>query len=176
MDEEQVLQEEPKRNKGGRPKGSGKLQQAASAGFSKDEVKDFLTAAISEMKKPTDLEQAKIDEDNRRRERLARASAESARREAQEIRGRIALCQHRREDEKHTFHAHICSDGYIRGGCLRCEFEFGPVSATQAQKDAGAVNLHLISDLTAAQLTAWSEDTLRKHPEIARNQPAWAVA
>lgn len=175
MDEEQVPQEtvEPKR-RGGRPKGSGKLQQAA--GFSKDEVKDFLTAAISEMKKPTDLEQAKIDEDKRRRERLARASADSAKREAQEIRGRIALCQHRREDEKHTFHAHICSDGYIRGGCLRCEFEFGPVTATQAQKDAGAVNLHLISDLTANQLTTWTEKTLKDHPEITRNQPAWAVA
>lgn len=172
MDEEQVS-EQPKR-KGGRPKGSGK--KTTEAAFSKDEMKDFLTAAISEMKKPTDLEQAKIDEDRRRRERLARASAESAKREAAEIRGRIAACQHRREDEKHTFHGHICSDGYIRGGCLRCEFEFGPVTATQAQRDAGAINLHLINDLTAAQLTTWTVDTLKKHPEIQPNQPAWAVA
>src|SRR5258708_2162507 len=140
MDEEQVEIEQPKR-KGGRPRGSAKKAEPA---FSKDEMKDFLTAAISEMKKPTDIEQAKIDEDNRRRTNLAMASAESAKREAAEIRGRIAACQHRREDDKHTFHGHICSDGYIRGGCLRCEFEFGPVAATQAQRDAGAINLHLL--------------------------------
>jgi hypothetical protein len=176
MEDEQVpaeTVEQPKR-KGGRPRGSKKAQPEAA--FSKDEMKDFLTAAISEMKKPTDLEQAKIDEDKRRRERLARASAEAARREAAETRGRIAACQHRREDEKHTFHGHICSDGYIRGGCLRCEFEFGPVTATQAQRDSGAISLHLITDLTAAQLLAWTADTLKKHPEIQQNQPAWAVA
>jgi hypothetical protein len=173
MDEDQVPEVEQPKRKGGRPKGPTKKAEPA---FSKDEMKDFLASAISEMKKPTDLEQAKIDEDNRRRSQLARASAESAKREALEIRGRIAACQHRREDEKHTFHGHICSDGYIYGGCLRCEFEFGPVTATQAQRDAGAINLHLLSDLTAAQLTGWTADTLKKHPEIRQSSPAWAVA
>jgi hypothetical protein len=171
MDEEQVPPVEQPKRKGGRPKGSGKKQEPASD-FSMDQVRTI----ISEMKKPTELEQKKIDEDRNRREKMARASAEAARREAEEIRGRIAACQHRREDEKHTFAGHICSDGYIRGNCVRCEFEFGPITATQAQKDAGAVNLHLLSDLTARQLTNWTDDTLRKHPELLPNKPAWQVA
>ena len=170
MDEEQVPEEvvEKPKNKGGRPR--KKVEPASD--FSMDQVRTI----ISEMKKPTELEQKKIDEDRTRREKMARASAEAARREAEEIRGRIAACQHRREDEKHTFAAHICSDGYIRGNCLRCEYEFGPITATQAQKDSGAVNLHLLPDLTAKQLTAWTDDTLRKHSELLPNKPAWAVA
>jgi hypothetical protein len=176
MEDEQIpaeTVEQPKR-KGGRPRGSKKAQPEAA--FSKDEVKEFLTSAISEMKKPTDLEQAKIDEDNRRRLRLARASAEAARREQAETNARVAACQHRREDDKHTFGAQIMSNGFIYGRCLRCEFEFGPIEATQAQRDAGAVNLHLISDLTADQLTRWTEATRSKHPELLRLRPAWAVA
>jgi len=175
MDEEQVIPVEVKKNKGGRPKGSTKKVDSGNSGISAAEVTEMMKALVSEMKKPSEAEQKKLDDERERNIKSARARAEEARRTAEEKRMQIAACKHIRPDEKHTFVGQVSSDGFIRGTCIRCPYEFGPITATQHQKESGA-NLNLIPDLTAAKLSAWTEATLKGNPGIRNSEPSWKVA
>src|SRR5579859_6556502 len=169
-DEMEVPAETPKR-KGGRPRGS--VKKAEGMGF--DQVKDLVTSVVAELKKPSELEQKKLDEEQRRRVVSAKARAEESRRTAEEKRQQIAACKHQRPDERHTFVGQVCSDGFIRGTCVRCPYEFGPIKATEEQIKSG-VNLNLLPDLTAAKLDAWTSATMAKHPEATYSQPSWKIA
>lgn len=173
MDEEQVIPVEIKKNKGGRPKGSAKKPE--TGGLSAAEVTEMMTKLVTEMKKPSETEQKKLDDERERSIKTARARAEEAKRTAEEKRMQIAACKHIRPDEKHTFVGQVSSDGFIRGTCIRCPFEFGPITATQHQKENGA-NLNLIPDLTADKLTKWTLDTLAENPHVRNSEPSWKVA
>lgn len=176
MDEEQIPEsiiEMPKR-KGGRPKGSGKKPETPS-GMSAAEVTEMMKTLVTEMKKPSETEQKKLDDEKQRSIKTALARANEAKATAEEKRMQIAHCKHIRPDEKHTFVGQVDSDGFIRGTCIRCPFEFGPISATQHQKENGA-NLSLIPDLTAAKLSTWTMDTLRNNPHVRDSSPSWKIA
>jgi hypothetical protein len=175
MSEEMEVPVETPKRKGGRPRGPAKRQGEGT--FTKDEMKDFMTHLISESKKPSELDQKKLDEEQRRRVISAKARADEAFRTAEEKRQQIAFCKHRRPDDKHTFQGHVCSDGFIRGTCVRCPYEFGPIKATEDQmKEGGGVNLHMVPDLTAAKLDAWTAKTRTQYPEATVSQPSWKIA
>lgn len=183
MDEEQIQPEEtvvemPKR-KGGRPKGSGVLQKAkaaaASSGMTAAEVTEMMKTLVAEMKKPSDLEQKKLDDEKQRSVKTALARANEAKLTAEEKRQQIAHCQHIRPDGKHTFVGQVNSDGFIRGTCIRCPFEFGPIMATQHQKEQGA-GLELREHLTATQLSALTLKALKDNPQLRNSMPSWKIA
>jgi hypothetical protein len=172
MSEEMEVPETPKR-KGGRPRGPAK--KAEPSGMTPEQVTAMMTTLVTEMKKPSELEQKKLEDEQRRRVVSAKARAEESRRTAEEKRQQIAACKHQRPDERHTFVGQVCSDGFIRGTCVRCPYEFGPIKATEEQTKSG-VNLNLLPDLTAAKLDAWTSATMIKHPEATHSQPSWKIA
>lgn len=120
------------------------VQPVPAGTMSFEQVQALLMAAVREMKKPTEQEQRKIDEQLAKEKRMLEARIEVGK--ADELR-RTAfqkICPHVRwdGDGKPCVQGQLFSDGIWRGFCLRCQKvvrEFRPDPSMMTM--AGQVNV-----------------------------------
>jgi protein-disulfide isomerase len=115
---------------------------------------------VEQMKKPTVLEQSKLDKEEAQNAKMRRMRVEGAMREQQVKDWKAANCTHRSQGSnnqpgKHAFVAQVNADGYFRPICKICHTVFPAIKASNEQV-TGGVNLDLRYDLTAEILIAWS--------------------
>ena len=159
MENEEVVPEEVVvRRKPGRKPGQ-KYSAPQGMNVTPDALKDMMTALIAESKKPTLLEQRKIDEEEAQRVKLNKMRVEAARQEMAIKEARKAGCPHKDPRGKHTFRAQVNSDNCIRGICQICHTEFGPIRASQHQI-ANGVGLENYKDLTLEKLNQWAVQSM----------------
>lgn len=95
----------------------------SNVSLSQGQLLELVRAMGEEMRKPTLEQQAKLDEDKRRRDKdnIARIAVGKAAQEERENRSRF--CNHRMDEgrsEKYSIGQQLCSDGMVHVFCVRC--------------------------------------------------------
>ena len=91
--------------------------------LTQEQLLAVIRAMGEEMRKPTPEQQAKLDEDARRRQRENEARISVGKAAAQERERRTHGCNHRMDNgysEKYAIGQQLCSDGMIHVFCVRC--------------------------------------------------------
>lgn len=121
---------------------------------------------VKELRKPTDAEAKKLEDERLKTIKLAELSANQAKLdEAVRTQGQ-ANCPHKRQDNSTALVAQVNSDGYARFFCTRCFKPFPKVKAPDDWK-TGGVQTQAAEDvsgalryITAAQVLAWHKGTV----------------
>ena len=97
------------------------------------DIKDL----IAEIKKPSELEQEKIDQERQLRERRRRESIALATLEMEQKALKQSNCNHTKPNGKPCIGGQIHSDGMVHMICLRCQKEFTPTKPDQGMLATG---------------------------------------
>ena len=95
----------------------------SNVNLTQGQLLDLVRAMGEEMRKPTPEQQAKLDEDARRRQRDNEARISVGKAAAQERENRTRNCNHRMDNgrsEKYAIGQQLSSDGMIHVFCVRC--------------------------------------------------------
>lgn len=111
-----------------------------------------------ELKKPTEIEQAKLDEERRKLEQKTRDRIEAARLEEESKERKKYGCSHAMPDGKHTWRGQVNSDGFIRPMCTICTTILPAIKATHEQLTNG-VNFEAYRDIDVEKLEKWAAYT-----------------
>lgn len=114
-----------------------------------------LVALAAELRKPTEMEQKKLDEEKasqlkRSLNAIAAAKAQDAERSI-----RQANCTHTRKDGVTCFVGQVNSDGYCVPFCTRCECTTSPIRATDQERING-IQLQQRGNVTRESLENWA--------------------
>lgn len=112
----------------------------------------------SELRKPTDIEQAKLDKEREALEAKMQRRIAAARAEAQGKEMAKLGCTHTMPNGRHTWRGQVNQDGYIRPICLRCPTVLPPIKATPEQIKEG-VNFEQILSIDLAMLELAAQKT-----------------
>lgn len=120
-----------------------------------------LMAFVKELKKPTEIEQAKLDADALKLKRQQTQRLELQKAEVIAKENRKKYCPHgTTHPGTHAFHpawvAQVNSDGFWRPTCQQCWTQLKPIKATQYELQNG-VNLNLYRSLDVATLEKLAE-------------------
>jgi hypothetical protein len=122
-----------------------------------------MLAAVAEMRKPSESEQRKLDEEAKRRATIALMSARAAKMEEEQTARMQATCQHSKPDGTTAFIAQVNSDSCYRPYCPYCKYISRPIRAQEWQKAEG-LNLRKMKGLTIPMLERMADASLPPIP------------
>jgi hypothetical protein len=127
----------------------------------------------TELRKPTEEEQRKIDAENKRIQQQRIQAAASGKAVEDAIRREQESCGHIKPNGEHTWGGQVHSDGWAQITCQRCvkRYRVRPLPEMIAQ----GLNLSNVPGLTEAHLIQWSKQSAAidaKLAEVARAQAA----
>lgn len=146
------------------------LKAKASAGGIDPEVLQLLMAVVAkstettartivqEMKKPTEAEQKKIDNEIEKQKRRALNAAAIGAQVAAIERAEQSRCGHSKPNGRHTWRGQAHSNGTVFVQCMRCHKPYFDLVATPDMLQSG-VNLDEIQGLTEEHLRKWKENS-----------------
>ena len=168
MDEHQEVVETPKPK--GKPGRKPKSEMASPNGIDMALVAELIAqmqagnteqmrTLAAELRKPTDLEQKKIDDEvNQRVRRQAMAIKIAQQEEAMRFR-RQNSCSHMNKDGT-LFRAQVNSDGTFTPMCIRCSTTTPPIKAAAGRQ---VVEMHMWQGVTV--------ETLKNMAKLSQEQP-----
>ena len=167
-DTQDIIVESPKERK----KPGRKPKQAADVVIPPDQLASMLMAQFErmsqdsqgnmakmalELRKPTELEQKKLDEEHNQLMKRASMSVEVARqKEARHESAMQAQCPHKDKLGDPTFWGQVNSDGRVQPFCSRCGLKTPSWKATPDQIANGVLIRQWKKDLTVAELTQYA--------------------
>ncbi len=134
-----------------------KKDEIAQPAFTMAQVMEMMKAFAAELKKPTELEQKKIDDD---RNRLLRQAAIRRNEAKIEEEARISTqrgCAHVKRDNSPAWGGQVNSDGYVRPMCTICR-KIMPEIKAPVEWIANGVNMQdkeIFPKLTEEMLLEW---------------------
>ena len=166
-DTQDIIVESPKeRKKPGRkpkiqsevtlaPEQLASLLMAQFERMSQDSQNNMAKMAL-ELRKPTELEQKKLDEEHNQLMKRASMSVEMARQQEAQQSAVQAQCPHKDKLGDPTFWGQVNSDGYVQPFCSRCGLKTPSWKATPDQIANGVLIRQWKKDLTVAELTQYA--------------------
>lgn len=114
-----------------------------------------MLALAAELRKPTELEQKKLDEE--KASQLKRVQMAIAVAKAQEDQDAItqAACTHTRTDGVTCFYGQVNSNGHCVPKCSRCGLQTSPIKATDQERING-IQLQQRGNVTRESLENWA--------------------
>jgi hypothetical protein len=124
--------------------------------MSKESQTNMATMAL-ELRKPTVLEQKKLDEEHAQLMKRASMSVEVARQKEATEKAVQAQCPHKDKLGDPTFWGQVNSDGRVQPFCSRCGLKTDPWKATPDQISNGVLIRQWKKDLTVAELNQYAK-------------------
>ena len=162
--DDMIIEATPEKVKG---KPGRKPKAEVPAGVDLDLVKELiaqmqagntetLRSLASELRKPTELEQKKLDDDKASQLRRAQMAISAAKMKERQDNALIAQCRsenggHANDNGGTRFRAQVNSNGYYVPLCMKCHLQLPPIKAT-AEEIQNGVMLGQYKTLTEDQL------------------------
>lgn len=110
-----------------------------------------------ELRKPTEIEQRKLDEEHAQLVKRAAMSVEMARQQEATQGAVQAMCPHKDKLGDPTFWGQVNSDGHVQPFCSRCGLKTDRFKATPDQIANGVLIRQWKKDLTVAELNQYAK-------------------
>ena len=112
------------------------------------------------LRKPTELEQAKLDKEKEQLQKRAKMSIEAARQKEVADQRKISACRaegHKDKNGDTRFRAQINSNGYYVPLCQKCQIQTRPIKAAPGQTAVGMHEWKGVTEETLNNMAAISE-------------------
>lgn len=120
-----------------------------------EQNKEQLIALAAELRKPTELEQKKLDEEKVSQLKRAEMAIAVARAQAEQDAITQSNCTHTRHDGVSCFIGQVNSDGYCIPFCTRCRLTTSPIKANDQERVNG-IQLQQRGGVTRESLENWA--------------------
>lgn len=114
-----------------------------------------LIALAAELRKPTELEQKKLDEEKASHLKRSENAVRAAQAQEQQMAILQANCTHTRNDGVTCFIGQVNSNGYCVPVCTRCGVQTSPIRATDQERING-IQLQQRGNVTRESLENWA--------------------
>lgn len=136
---------------GRKPKQVEGVDLAALVAQLGEQQKETLIELAAQLRKPTELEQRKLDQERDSIRKRAEMSVAAAKQHDLQQGAKQSRCPHADKNGITTFVSQVYGDGFWKPFCARCQLQLPAIKATH-EEEMGGINLRTWENVTEAGL------------------------